>query len=949
MDRPGDCGRYCTRQFWASMDRNPVTLLIIIVMTCGFLEYAGCDLLATTGAITCMTQQEMLACNKFGTDLSLIASLQDDPRCHEARQIVSSTGAIANRSTNNDDSLIKTKQCPCKPNHSGHKCDTCHEGFYVRFHHIREDDRPPSDYGMSRLDDNKLRPPTTIYWGNKTHQTRKTHRSFSCQACNCDPFGAKSLNCDKRNGTCFCIDGYTGWKCDKCSLGYYNASAVLDMAGNNLEQSSALIGRSRRRHCIECGECFDQWHVTVIDLKNTGIELIKRAFELTSGAAAPSQSSFLRFMGQDSIGLPTASVSDEGESPAHTDKSDSFDGLDEKLRSISERVFTNKQNSDKLNLLASEFDSVASSYERTKSNAFDLKKMKGHLEARIIRLNYYTEFVSLVVGDRLGKLVNKFERDQLSAQEDLPRGALILIQMYSNTSSITREASIKFQQEVKPNLENLKMKLETELASLNRSHSELQEICQKLLAESLTTHRIDSVSFFADLNSILSTNHLKTNSSAKMHIHHRHQLDLSIALKLLDRELKSRVSDCLIRTQDDRDILTKLDTLIREILTMLEKTDDSLGQFHSSWLSFLTSSPSGDIGAIEPWTIYAELENSSKLLQNNSDRFEAKLKQLDHIFSSNETYDSEIGANYADTIQSIRLIVQNIRVALDNRSSQWNEFELIHKGELLQLNSLKRRASSLFNESVAMEKDLNSIRNINKEADRLQNSSVQLLNRTSQESESLLMSFIVDNTELNLLLNESSLISQLKLVNHEDQNNIETIRSRYLGVKTKFFERKLIFDHQATKIRGLIDNTTKENENLLHELEERSSELSSLKIAAKSVYYTGPNLSATAINLTSDGSLNETINHGKNHTEKEVKLSRKLRAQRLVMGIEELVRDLVSVVSRTNSLGEEFKENERVLTSQNKTLHLLQDELEHLTTELESSLTADCNSTCRSS
>ena len=47
--------------------------------------------------------------------------------------------------------------------------------------------------------------------------------SDDCQACNCDPVGSASLQCDAK-GQCTCKPGVTGIKCDKCQANFFGFS-----------------------------------------------------------------------------------------------------------------------------------------------------------------------------------------------------------------------------------------------------------------------------------------------------------------------------------------------------------------------------------------------------------------------------------------------------------------------------------------------------------------------------------------------------------------------------------------------------------------------------------------------------------------------------------------------------------------------------------------------------
>jgi len=63
-------------------------------------------------------------------------------------------------------------------------------------------------------------------------------------ACDCNPDGSATLQCNQNNGSCVCMVGIGGEKCDQCARGY--------------------IGTAPQ--CVPCGECFDNWDRILNDL-----------------------------------------------------------------------------------------------------------------------------------------------------------------------------------------------------------------------------------------------------------------------------------------------------------------------------------------------------------------------------------------------------------------------------------------------------------------------------------------------------------------------------------------------------------------------------------------------------------------------------------------------------------------------------------------------------------
>lgn len=70
-----------------------------------------------------------------------------------------------------------------------------------------------------------------------THMICSRHCALFCLACDCDPHGSLTLQCDQNNGSCICQTGISGDKCNKCARGF--------------------LGQSP--YCSPCGECFTNW------------------------------------------------------------------------------------------------------------------------------------------------------------------------------------------------------------------------------------------------------------------------------------------------------------------------------------------------------------------------------------------------------------------------------------------------------------------------------------------------------------------------------------------------------------------------------------------------------------------------------------------------------------------------------------------------------------------
>uniref|UniRef100_A0A1I8EZU5 Uncharacterized protein n=3 Tax=Wuchereria bancrofti TaxID=6293 RepID=A0A1I8EZU5_WUCBA len=70
-----------------------------------------------------------------------------------------------------------------------------------------------------------------------------------CKECGCNKRGSKSAKCDRKNGDCPCYANFTSKKCDRCAAGYYDFPKC--------KPCSCMAIGSKGMTCDNNGQCFD--------------------------------------------------------------------------------------------------------------------------------------------------------------------------------------------------------------------------------------------------------------------------------------------------------------------------------------------------------------------------------------------------------------------------------------------------------------------------------------------------------------------------------------------------------------------------------------------------------------------------------------------------------------------------------------------------------------------
>lgn len=878
--------------------------------------------------IYCMSKVEQFNCHPSGTDWSLVKTPQDS-RCK------SSAGGTPNSAGKRINATSQlSKPCPCKANHSGLKCETCSDGFHLKYH----------QYSATNL--------TTILPPHISPNYTKQFRLFSCKPCNCYTFGSKSHICDKRNGTCFCVDGHTGPKCDKCALGYFNATSSTKDPPSIHNQ----------RLCKECGACFNQWYIAIMDIKEMSIDMIKKTHELsqslTSSMSVQTFNSETGDIGEELITIITSD--NNGGASGHIDavkanhsndqhdsvqnkpgaklvlngNHDSFNELDEKISTIGERVLANKHNSDKLKLLADELDSTINYYNETRQQLVAQKHEFSQLSSRIKNLNYVISLESFEI-DELRKLVSeRYRRGQLAIQEFIPRGSHRLLQDYGLRSKHLVDMSIQEKSRYFNESSNSRIQFEMQLDKLRSSRKELDGIGvdhMRYYIENTTTMLSNLTKIDPFLQAISS--YLWPNVIEQPNNHNKGYFDNMNENRDLTGLLIQETNNSVTTYLNDSEIRKRGLELISQNLIVssevLNQTESLIEKLQSNITTILYNINSlNDSNSCDVSKVLTEhIQTTRTALDKVDAKWSVTQSEISDLLHINST---------SGVTEHLMHLSSEINKTLETFATRLDDASMVKGDQLEEIDKLGLQVQYQVIETSVLNAKLEKLINIRQEVASVEDNTRQMSKKTLDETNNLQFFFqaIKFNNSFAEKQTDSRFDEKLTYV----QNRLHNLSQE--TIVSKLSHRKVL-----TRKVGDLSGANRLNTGLLLKLNNTFSDLSSCISAMGD---TSPTAKSTE-GLILDSSISNTTgsfsspvdetNEKKQYIGEKTKFLREQRrVANLISGYRLITRQLFKRLGQTEDMREDFAYNREVFTRQMQLISNLTIEIDDLNLDIKKKL-----------
>lgn len=855
-------------------------------------------------ASQCAINIEAPRCHIGGLDLSLVSPESEEWWTWTVEELSNSTKILLNCS--NATSLLNLDHCSCKPNYTGERCDTCADGYHMKYIWSLPASQPFRSSSSSTTLKHLIRP------------NKKQLRIYDCKACECHSLGSKSHICDKKNGTCSCLDGYRGNKCDKCASGHYNNSLILSTNLGNIQQASDHGRTSKPGRCLKCDDCYDQWYSAVSDLKLSSVDLIKNTYNLAKSYASD-------------LGLPINLEGDETSENkglmhdiGNTKKrGDRLVELGEKLAIIGEIALSNKQNKDRFNLLSAEINSVIWQLNNIKTEFHEQEGLKGNIIDSLAQLTLRLSIETSMV-DELTRRMLKFER--IEAQQSSPEASLKLMKDCRDRSQNLMENSIKYHHGYQGDLEELREILKTKLDIARGKQAWFENFGLNLIEESMKTNQIDISSI-----SLASVDFPEARLSTSLEPDER-----AILIDWTDQQ-SSVYLDGFDRRKTDLD---STHLLIQAANELVNGTESQMMNFLANLTTTLLGiSQLNDFIGVNSSDINGSSEDMLPLFRIGSERLRMSLEKSDGRLSSAQLDLSDLVRSKNIMTKKFLELSRDLDETLEMNSAGLKNFTRDHKVEIEELEQLNKRTEMMLVDLDRRNNDSIMALQFERYANLTLSQTKETHIKTKEELNGLMVSLDAETRDIRSVSDRFSSIpsefyeiptsgcencaaGKLKLLQERNsrlqfRSELERAdaRRRIASSRTEMNQVNLTNEALVMDLRECHHNLTK----LGAAIEGNKTDHSMIGEHAHSAP-TGSKVGPVRSELATDAAFSS----------KSERLYHYSRACGLINGYQDMERRLIKMLTRTESLSEEFSLNEQTFSRQRRTLDLLHNEMDRL-------------------